>query len=298
MNILLSGGSGFIGQHFLTQDEGGVIRRCVTRKAELNNEHVSFYVESINAHTSWDGAFNDIDTVVHLAGIAHNKSQVKSEIFGTNTEGTIKFAQDAVRAGVKRFVFVSTAAIDDETSFNRERASVQTQSKYDAEIGLKQLAYETGLELVIVRPTLVYGPNAPGNFGLLVKLVNKMPILPFGLVSNKRDFISIQNLVSLLFVCASHPNAPGQTFLASDGEPVSTKEFTNAIAKGTNKSLIHFPIPIGLMKAAARFIGKETLIEQLVGDLKVDSSKAQHMLGWQPPYTMQQAMRSLLENKQ
>ena len=297
MNILLSGASGFIGQQLLRLDEGGVIRRCVTRTIDLD-EHTNFYVESINAHTIWDGAFNDIDTVVHLAGIAHNKSQVKDEIFGTNTKGTIKFAHDAVQSGVKRFVFVSTAAIDDETNFNRGDSSFQTQSKYDAETGLKQLADETGLELVIVRPTLVYGANAPGNFGLLVKLVNKVPISPFGLVNNKRDFISIQNLVSLLLVCASHPNAPGQTFLASDGEPVSIKEFTNAIAKGTNKSLIHFPIPIGLMKAAARFIGKEAIVEQLVGDLKVDSSKAKRMLGWQPDYTMQQAMQLLLENKQ
>ncbi|CAK2924819.1 NAD-dependent epimerase/dehydratase family protein [Vibrio crassostreae] len=297
MNILLSGASGFIGQQLLKLDGDNVIHRCVTRTVDPN-KYTNFYVENIDAHTIWDGAFNNIDAVVHLAGIAHNKSQVKDEIFGTNTEGTIKFAHDAVKAGVKRFVFVSTAAIDDETSFNREASSFQTQSKYDAEVGLKQLADQTGLELVIVRPTLVYGANAPGNFGLLVKLVNKIPISPFGLVNNKRDFISIQNLVSLLLLCASHPNAHGQTFLASDGEPVSIKDFTNAIAKGTNKSLIHFPVPVGIMKAVGRLIGKEAIVEQLVGDLKVDSSKAKRMLGWQPHYSMQQAMQLLLENKQ
>lgn len=297
MNILLSGASGFIGQQFLRKDDKGMIRRCVTRTEELSKRDC-FLVGSICQDTDWRGAFDGIDTVVHLAGVAHNKSRLRKEIFSTNTYGTIKFAKDAARAGVKRFVFVSTAAIDDASCFHRETSSLQTQSKYDAEIELKKLAGETGLELVVVRPTLVYGPNAPGNFGQLVKLVDKVRVLPFGLASNKRDFISVQNLVSLLFVCASHPNAPGQTFLASDGEPVSIKEFTNAIAEGINKSLTHYPIPISFMKAAARCIGKEALLEQLVGELSVDSSKTMRMLGWQPPYTMHQAMQLLSENKQ
>jgi len=152
------------------------------------------------------------------------------------------------------------------------------------------------MEIVIVKPTLVYGPEAPGNFGLLTKLVHKFPLLPFGLAKNKRDFIAVQNLVDLLIVCAKHPDAAGHTFLASDCETVSIKEFTNAIAKGLNRTLIQVPVPNYIMRFAAKLVGKSLMLEQLLGNLQVDSSNAQEVLGWIPPYTMEQAMASLSEN--
>ena len=151
--------------------------------------------------------------------------------------------------------------------------------------------------MVIVRPTLVYGPNAAGNFGALTRLVNKLPALPFGLANNKRDFIAVQNLVDLLITCANHPKAAGHTFLASDGETMSIKEFTNAIADGLDKRLIQLPVPISLMKLVGKLLGKSAMVEQLVGNLEVDSSNLQEVLDWTRPYTMKQAMSSLSENK-
>jgi nucleoside-diphosphate-sugar epimerase len=171
-----------------------------------------------------------------------------------------------------------------------------TNSKYDAEIGLRKIAAETGLEVVIVRPTLVYGPNAPGNFGLLTKLVNKLPLLPFGLTNNKRDFIAVQNLADLLITCASHPNAAGHTFLASDMETVSIKQFTSAIAEGQGRKVFQLPIPVSLMRLAGKLMGKSAMVEQLVGNLQVDSSNLKEVLGWTPPYTMKQAMATLRDS--
>ncbi len=293
MNILLSGATGFIGQQVLLQDKMNCIHRCVTRVSNKDDLFCeTFVVEDLNKNTSWNDAFNNIDVVIHLAGIAHNKSDNLDVIFETNTLGALKLAKDAAANGVTRFVFVSTASIDE----NKGLFSTQTQSKYDAEVGLKKIAGETGLEVVIVRPTLVYGPNAPGNFGALTRLVNKVSVLPFGLVNNKRDFISVQNLADLLITCANDPKAAGHIFLASDGQAVSTKDFTNAIAKGLNKRLIQLPIPVWLMRLAGKLLGKSVMVEQLVGNLEVDSSNAQEVLGWVPPYTMQQAMHSLLEN--
>lgn len=194
MNILLSGISGFIGQQLLRQSEGWIIFHCIVRDNKSGDD--DFYVERIDGDTVWKGAFDSIDTIIHLASIAHNKSRDKHEMFNVNTCGTIKLAREARRAGVKRFVFVSTGAIGNETTINHEKASFQTQSKYNAELGLKQIAEETGLEVVIVRPTLVYGPDAPGNFGL---------------AKNRCYFIAVQNLADLLVTYAKHPNAAGHT---------------------------------------------------------------------------------------
>lgn len=294
MNVLLSGATGFIGSNVLSLDKEHLIKRCIVRADSRYRLSVEQYIiDGIDENTCWANAFEGIDSIIHLAGIAHNKSTFQSDIFKINTLGTLKFAQDAALFGVKRFVFVSTASI-----YNIENGfSLQTKSKYDAEAGLKKIAAETGLEIVIVRPTLVYGSNAPGNFGSLTKLVKKVPFLPFGLTNNKRDFIAVQNLTDLLLTCAKHPHAAGHTFFASDGQSVSTKTFTNAIAKGLNKSLIQIPIPISLMRLGSKLIGKSAMAEQFIGNSEVDSSNVQEILGWTSPYTMEQAMQSLSETK-
>jgi nucleoside-diphosphate-sugar epimerase len=219
--------------------------------------------------------------------------------------GTLRLAKEAVKAGVKRFVSISSSVVNGTSTkhmpfspvSNPNPHNAYAQSNYDAEVGLAIIAHETGLEVVIVRPTLVYGANAPGSFGLLTNLVTKLPLLPFGLVNNKRDFIAVQNLVHLRISCAKHPDAAGYTFLASDGESVSIREFTNAIARGLNKSLLQLPIPISIIRLGLSLLGKSVMAEQLLVNLQVVSSIAQEVLGWNPPYTMEQAMASLSEKK-
>ena len=298
LNVLLSGASGFIGRHIINSENVSYISRYVLRReiAGVSNDKV-FIIDGIDCSTNWFGAFANIDSVIHLAGVAHNKSQDIDEINTVNTLGALRFAREAASNGVKRFLYLSTNLVSDcDTNSDYRLVSTQTLSKYKTELGLKKIAAETGMELVIIRSTLVYGPNAPGNVGLLTRLITQFPILPFGKINNKRNFIAVQNLVDLMFICAKHPQAAGNTFLASDGDSVSIKEFTNAIAKGMGKTVLQLPIPISFMRLVAKCLGKPSMVEQLVGDLQVDSSNLKDILEWQPPYTMEQAMAFLSEN--
>lgn len=300
MNIMLTGGSGFIGQCFSKQYS---VKRYVTRNEGKRVNLNDFMVPCFGSSTKWDGAFDEIDVVVHLAGLAHSGTHVTSDYKEVNIDGTLRLARSAAKAGVKRFVFVSSIGVNGlstlDAPFSLESKpnphSAYAESKYEAELELKKIALKTGLEVVIVRPTLVYGAEAPGKFGILTRLVDKLPCLPFGLVNNRRSFISVQNLAHLLSTCAIHPEAAGHTFLASESDTVSIKEFTNAIAKGLGKKVYQLPVPVSLMRFAGKLLGKSTMVEQLVGNLQVDSSDLKKVLGWTPPYTMEESMALLKE---
>ncbi|EIO3979356.1 TPA: NAD-dependent epimerase/dehydratase family protein [Vibrio vulnificus] len=296
--IVLTGATGFVGRE-LTKLKRDF--RCVVRLGEIYSFNDTYTVPSIDSSTEWAGCFYGVDSLIHLAGLAHNKTFSASDYHSVNTAGTLKLALNAAEAGVRRFVFVSSIGVNG-TSTQAEPFTLDSEpsphndyarSKYDAEIGLKKIAKETGLEVVIVRPTLVYGPDAPGNFGMLTKLIKRLPVLPFGFATNRRDFISVQNLADLLVTCATHPNAAGHTFLASDGETVSIKEFTNAIAKGLDKKIFQLPVTVTLMRLAGKLTGKSAMVEQLYGNLEVDSSHIKEVLGWTPPFTMEQSMAFL-----
>jgi nucleoside-diphosphate-sugar epimerase len=302
MKILITGVTGFIGRNVYNVNPK--IFRCVLRTKSFYSYDDGIYIEDINANTDWANSFEGVESIIHLAGLAHSGSFSYEDYKSVNTEGTLHLASEAANAGVKRFVFVSsigvngTATLDSPFSACAQAKphNVYAQSKYDAEVGLKKIAAETGLEVVIVRPTLVYGANAPGNFGLLTKLITKLPILPFGLADNRRDFIAVQNLGDLLITCAIHPDAAGHTFLASDIETVSIKQFTDAIADGLGKKVFQLPIPVSLIRLAGNLMEKSAMVEQLVGNLQVDSSNIKEVLGWTPPLTMKQAMASLSDS--
>ncbi|AIW12761.1 NAD-dependent epimerase/dehydratase family protein [Vibrio tubiashii] len=302
--VLLTGANGFIGScvnQYLDFKCAVAVRDPV--KCRLNNR-AFLLSELVNPQGDLSN-FNGIDSIIHLAGLAHSKEFSAQEHNAVNTKLTLDLAKAAAKGGVKRFVFVSSITVNGVSSrkLPYTESSIafphtpHANSKYNAELGLKKLAKAIGLEVVIVRPTLVYGPNAPGNFGMLTKLVAKSPLLPFGMADNCRDFIAVQNLADLLITCAIHPDAAGQTFLASDGETVSIKEFTCAIADGLGKNVIQLPLPVSVMRFAGRLIGQSTMIEQLYGNLEVDSSNIKKVLGWTPPLTMKQAMASLTENR-
>lgn len=298
MTILVTGPTGFVGRE-LTKLKRDF--RCVVRLGENHPFKNIYTVPGIDSYTEWGSCFDEVDSLIHLAGLAHNNSFSVADYKAVNTDGTLRLALKAAESGVKRFVFVSSIGVNGTSTTDKPFISnakenphnAYAQSKYDAEIGLKKISEETGLEVVIVRPTLVYGPNAPGNFGMLTRLVSKLPIFPFGLANNRRDFIAVQNLADLLITCATHPDAAGHTFLASDGETVSIQEFTNAIAEGLGKKVIQLPIPVSLMRLIGKLTGKSVMIEQLYGNLEVDSSNINDVLGWTPPLTMKQAMATL-----
>lgn len=297
--ILVTGSSGFIGRQVLKQFSNCV--RPVFRRGNIINHNNSFVVDTINGYTDWNNAFDGVKAVIHLAGLAHSNTFSLDEYQSVHIDGTLHLAREAAKLGVKRFVFVSTVRVNGNSTglvpFNSQSQVAPTtdfaKTKHTAERKLFLLSKETGLEIVVVRPTMVYGYNAPANFSLLVKLVSALPVLPFGLANNLIDVISVNNLADLLVKCAEHPNAAGHTFLASDGETVSIKEFTNAIAKGLGKKVFQLPIPVGLMRLVGKVAGKSATMEQLFGNLEVDSSNTREILGWTPPFTMEQSMASL-----
>ncbi|NOI77862.1 NAD-dependent epimerase/dehydratase family protein [Vibrio coralliilyticus] len=298
MKILVTGATGFVGQN-LTQLKQDF--RCVVRAGKKHLYTDSYTVPTIDASTEWSNCFYDVDAIIHLAGLAHNKSYTDSEYRAVNTDGTLRLAFKAAEAGVKRFVFVSSIGVNGSNSYDSaflpsdvaKPHNAYTQSKYEAESGLWDISNQTGLEVVVVRPTLVYGAAAPGNFGMLTKLVSSIPFLPFGLANNRRDFISVNNLVDLLVVCAKHKNAPGNVFLASENNTISTREFINAVASGQGRKVFQIPIPVSLMNFAGLMTGRSTMIEQLFGNLEVDSSNIKEQLNWTPPYSMKDVMAML-----
>lgn len=302
MKILLTGASGFVGRCCISNWDVDILPVYRDTHNHIVNSQ-SILVKSIDENTKWNLVDLGIDVVVHLAGLAHG-GYSSEKYKSVNTEGTLNLAISAANAGIKRFIFVSSIGVNGSNTYEKpfsfksipKPLNSYSLSKYNAEIGLKLISEQTGMEIVIVRPPLIYGANAPGNFDLLVNYINKIPVLPFGLLNNNRSFIFVNNLVDLLLTCARHPNAPGKTFLASDYDMVSTKKFTSLVAMGLNKKLIHIPIPIFILRLIAKSIGQTALSEQLLGNLHVDYMNIYNQLGWIPPFTMKQAMLSLLKN--
>jgi len=299
-SVLMTGSNGFIGRACIKVFEQHEMSDLTLLNRTFNQKHEYFQIIS-DLETLSDETINiNVDIAIHLAGLAHKSNQLLEKYRDVNTSATLKLARVLACKGMKRFIFVSSIGVNGSSTkapFNEQSVpdphSDYALSKYEAEEGLKILAQELDFELIIVRPTLVYSSDAPGNFGALVRLVTKLPFLPFGRTKNLRSFISVDNLANFLFVCTTHSKAAGETFLISDGEDVSTKEFINSISEGLGCKLIQLPIPINIMRFVAKFLGKGKLVEQLFDDLQVDSSKARNLLGWNPPETLTQAMKKL-----
>lgn len=295
--VLVTGASGFIGKH-LCSVLNDVIQ--VVRKPCDSDTVNVVVVPELDDSVDWLNIIpEDVSVIIHLAGVAHTSSVDCGYLRRINQDGTLHLARQAALIGVKRFVFVSSIGVNGVSTSTSPFSFLSqprpqndyANSKYNAEVGLRKIEKEMGIDVVIVRPTLVYGQGAPGNFGKLMQFIEKNRLLPFGLVNNRRDFISVQNLVDLLIVCVANPKAAGHTFLASDGKSVSIKEFTNQIAEGLNKRVFQLPIPLCLFRILGKLTGKMPMIEQLIGNLEVDSSNTRMILDWNPPLSMKQSMQ-------
>jgi len=303
--VLVTGADGFIGSRLVSVlSNNHIVKAGVRSSISASKLAARFEIGEIIGTTKWCDKLAGVNTVIHLAAVAHNNSDDPNYIHEVNVNGTINLALQAVKSGVKRFVFISSISVLGRTNFTpfNEKSltkpySSNAQSKLQAEKALLKIANESELEVVIIRPVLVYGEGAPGNFGKIVKLVQQMPFLPFALCGNKRSFISIDNFVDFISVCLTHPKANNEIFCISDGADVSIREFTDGIAMGLKKRLIQLPIPIYLFKLLGKITGKSELIDQLIGDLQVDSSKARDLLGWTPPYTMADTLSRLTRKK-
>tara|TARA_R110002012_G_scaffold25725_1_gene84733 strand:+ start:276 stop:1202 length:927 start_codon:yes stop_codon:yes gene_type:complete len=302
MKVFLTGVSGFIGKEvtkLLLERKFSVLSASRANshvKISHSNNKIFDQLSDIKADD-----FDDSEVVIHLAGIAHSPNSSTDDYSVYNTELTVHLAKEAVLAKVKRFIFISTIGVNGVATSGapftpqckENPHNDYAKSKFDAEIALSKIAKDTGLEIVIIRPTLVYGSDAPGNFKLLRNLVNSLPVLPFGAVNNKRSFISIQNLTELIVQCTTHDNADGKVFLATDGVSVSIREFTDAIASSMSKKRLQLPIPLVLMRLLGKFLGKSTMVEQLIGDLDVNPHSSYEAIDWSPPYTMLESMSNL-----
>ena len=319
LKILVTGSSGFIGQYLSNSlqkncshgnacnyDIVHTYRHLPEDLSSKNSSH--FSVGNIDSKTQWQSALAGVDVVIHLAARVHVMNETHAdplEAFrAVNTHGTMNLARQAVAAGVKRFVYLSSIKVNGEQTLDKsfyadDKPAPQDPyavSKFEAEQQLLALGKETGLEVVIIRPPLVYGPGVKGNFSRLIKLVKKSIPLPLAGINNSRSLVSIQNLCSLIEVCLLHPKAAGGVFLVSDGQDLSTSELFKQIAMALGKKSRLFHLPQSWLRFMTHALGRGAEYERLFGSLQVDITKNEQLLGWQPEVSVEAGIRHAVED--
>ncbi|MBP2299609.1 UDP-glucose 4-epimerase family protein [Azospirillum picis] len=312
MHVLLTGATGFVGRHTapVLAARGHRVRAAVrTSAGDRRNgpwEEVAA-VGDIGPATDWRAALEGIDTVIHMAARVHVMRDRATDPLAAfrhvNTAGTLRLAEQAAAAGVKRLVFLSSvkAMVDESRPAPLDEATPADPhtpygvSKLEAERGLADIAGRTGMEVVVIRPPLVYGPGAAGNMRALLKLVATGLPLPLGGIHNRRSLIYVGNLADAVLTALEHPDAAGRTFLVQDGEPVSTAELVRAIARALGRPARLLPVPRGLMALAATVTGTRPVFDRLAGTLTVDDRPIRQRLGWRPPHDLASGLRATAE---
>jgi nucleoside-diphosphate-sugar epimerase len=305
--LLVTGASGFVGR--------AVVERCVAdprwrvRAAVRGNAAVipegaqAAHVGDIGPDTDWRDTLDRVDVVVHAAARVHMMSDAAADPLDAfrrvNVAGTLNLARQAATAGARRLVFISSIKVNGEATHARPYTAADVPapldpygvSKHEAEEGLRALARETSLEVAIIRPVLVYGPGVKANFLSMMRWLHRGIPLPLGAIHNRRSLVALDNLVDLIHTCLDHPAAANETFLVSDGEDLSTTALLErtALALGARAHLL--PVPPQLLAAAARALGKADLARRLCGSLQVDIAKTRERLGWNPPSTVDAALK-------
>jgi len=311
VHVLITGATGFVGSSLITRLLQEKVRLTT---AVLDGEDIGHLptdikrviVQPLSELSDYSTALQHVDIVIHLAARVHimqdSAMDPLQEFRRVNLQGTERLARQAAQAGVKRFVFISTVKVHGEetTTPYREDSPVTPLdpygiSKAEAETMLRHIAEEAGLEVVIVRPPLAYGPGVKANFRQLMSVISRGVPLPFASIRNRRSLIFVENLVDALTCCAIHPKAAGQTFLVSDGVDISTPELIRSVAAALERPVRLLPFPPSLLRLAGRLIGKSAEVDRLLGSLTVDTSKIRRELDWKPPYTMEQGLKETAE---
>lgn len=301
--VLVTGASGFVGRHLapvLAGDRWNVRRGL----RKLTGKDGEVLIGSIGPATDWSAALAGVEAVVHLAARVHHAgAEHAAEIYNTiNTEGTLQLARSAAATGVRRFVYVSTILVngtctDGRAPFREDDQlaprGIYGESKAAAEAGLKGIAENTGMQVTVVRPPLIYGPGAPGNFRLLVRTVERGIPLPFASIRNRRAFVSVQNLASFIANRLSSAGGNFDTFLVADAEQVSTPEFVSAIGKAAGKTARLVPMPEPLLRLLLKMSGRPEARDSLIGSMEVDVSSTL-ATGWRPPLSLDEGLRLAL----
>lgn len=304
MNFLLTGASGFLGRslakRLVLQKRGHLT--VTTRSQNAPIEVPSYVVGDLSGTTDWRKAVTGQQIVIHAAARAHvtnvGVGDPLAEYRRVNVDGTLELARQAAAAGVKRFVFISSIGVNGNINVRPFTAldvphpgEPYAQSKWEAEQGLWRIQQETGMELVIIRPPLMYGPEAPGNFGSLVRWIGKGIPLPLGAIRNRRSLVGIDNLVDLIVRCIDHPAAANQVFLAGDGRDISTTELLRLVGDAMGRPARLIPVPAGVLKLSAALLGRKAMAQRLLGSLQVDISQTCETLDWQPPFSIEEGLR-------
>jgi nucleoside-diphosphate-sugar epimerase len=305
MEILVTGANGFVGSK-LVECLNSFDLTVISRSNNNFDKDIKVIMLDLDNILSGSQIQGKYDVVVHLAGRAHITNDLYlnplNELRKINKDVTLELARQLAVNGMKRFVFISSIGVNGASTQNRSPFTENSKesphsdyaiSKFEAELELKKLAKLMKFELVIIRPPLVYGYNAPGNFGKLVNLVNKQFPLPFGLINNKRSYISVANLTSFIITCMNHPKASNETFLISDGTPISTTGLIKKIKKATGSSSILLPIPKVFLYSLFTLLGKKNMAVQLLDNLEVDCTKSLNILNWSPIETIDDSFSKL-----
>lgn len=312
--VFLTGASGFVGGAILRRlvADGTPVIAAVRQGSVAPSPLVrSVLFQSFEQDNDWEGALAECDAVVHSAARVHVMNDTEADPLAAfrrvNVEGTLALARQAIAAGVKRFVFISSIKVNGEgTQPGKPYSANDTPqpqdpygvSKLEAETALQALAQESGLEVVIIRPVLVYGPGVKANFLNMMRWLDRGIPLPFGAINNRRSLVALENLVDLVVTCIGHEAAANQVFLVSDGEDLSTTELLRRMGQALGKPARLLPVPAGLLSAGAKALGKGSLSQRLCGSLQVDIKKTRDLLGWRPPVQVDTALQAAARHYQ
>ncbi|WP_159278405.1 NAD-dependent epimerase/dehydratase family protein [Variovorax boronicumulans] len=307
MKVLITGASGFVGkalvQYLIARDHQVV---CAGRRTVSMHARAHFVpIANIDAHTDWQSALQDVEVVVHLAGRAHIQRESTHDPLRAfrevNVDGTLNLAQQAAMTGVQRFIFVSSIGVLGGQS-SRPFTEVDTPapiepyaiSKWEAEQRLTYLLKPSCTNFVIIRPPMVYGPGAPGNFNRLVSAIKKGVILPLGAIENRRTLVALDNLIDFISCCILHPAAANQVFLTGDAQDLSTTELICSLGAVLDRPARLLPVPMWLLEGLAFLVGRRAMLQKICGNLQIDISKARKLLGWVPPLSVDEGLRKVV----
>ena len=306
MRILVTGANGFVGRALCGEAlaRGAAVRGVTRAPCDLPIGVDNVVVGSIDGSTDWLDVLADCEVVVHLAARVHVMQDATAdpleEFRRINVQGTLNLARQAAAAGVRRFVFVSSIKVNGEATrlgcpFTADDAPAPLDaygvSKMEAEQGLREIALQTGMEVVIIRPPLVYGPGVKANFAAMMRWLRRGVPLPLGAIHNQRSLVALGNLVDLIGTCLTHPAAVNQTFLVSDSEDVSTTELLQRMGQAMGRPTRLLPVPASWLKLAATLVGKPDVAQRLCGSLQVDIEKTHQLLGWVPPLSLAEGLK-------
>ncbi|WP_404408565.1 SDR family oxidoreductase [Pseudidiomarina marina] len=307
--VAVTGATGFVGEHVsnrLMTENYSVIsigRRKPVLTSDVNNVHFDLHQPAIDKMS-----LHGVDTFIHCAARAHvmdeDQNEARELYLTTNTEATVKLANEAADAGVKRFIYISSIKAIGEKTNNGEPLRFDSDYNYEdaygeskalAEKALKEITENTSMEVVIIRPPLVYGPGVKANFAAMMKLAKRNLPLPLASVKNKRSLVAIDNLVDLIVTCIEHPKAANQTLMVSDDRDVSTPELLSAMTQAHGLQPRLWPFPVNLLQMAATLVGKRNLADRLFSSLQVDIEHTKNILGWRPKVTMEEQLKKCVE---